>query len=160
MNRMPGAHPAACLIAGVLSMVACAGGDRGPGPPDLVIEGGWARAMPGGEGAGADVSSAAYFVVRNRGGTPDRLVGGTTAAARGLEIHESREESGVMRMRRVEAIEVPGGGVVELRPGGLHVMLVGLNRSLVEGDTLEVVLRFQRSGDLPVRLPVFLTGPH
>ncbi len=90
---------------------------------------------------------------------PDRLLGGETTVASALEIHESREEDGVMRMRPVEGIDLPPGGEAELRPGGLHVMLLGLTRSLMPGDTITLTLRFQRSGEVVVRVPVRLAGP-
>jgi hypothetical protein len=161
MSRFPAALGAASAFAALLVLVACAGGEREAGPAAPVVEGGWVRAMPAmGEGGGpTGSSSAAYFVLRSRSDTPDRLLAAGSAVASAVETHESREEGGVMRMRAVEGIDVPAGGRVELRPGGLHLMLVGLNRSLAEGDSVELTLRFREAGEVTVRLPVLLAGP-
>ncbi|MBD0274830.1 MAG: copper chaperone PCu(A)C, partial [Acetobacteraceae bacterium] len=64
----------------------------------------------------------------------------------------------VMRMRAVEVIEVPAGQTVTLRPGGLHLMLIGLALPLREGETVPVTLRFERAGVVPVELSVQAAG--
>jgi copper(I)-binding protein len=108
------------------------------------------------EGASTPTNSALYLLLRNRGGEADFLEGGWTSAAAAVELHESRMESGVMRMRRVEAVEVPPGGEAELKPGGLHIMLLDLQAPLSEGDSLSLTLHFRISGDLPLTVPVLL----
>ncbi len=99
-------------------------------------------------------TSAVYFVLRNRGGGPDRLVAARTEVAGVVEIHRSAIEDGVMRMRQVEGIEVPAGGEARLEPGGYHLMLIGVNRELREGDRFEVVLEFELSGTRTVEVEV------
>jgi len=99
-------------------------------------------------------SSAVYLQVRNPGPRADRLIGGESPSASRVEIHESRMEGDVMRMRRVEGLLVPGGGEVDLMPGGLHLMLLGLRESLIPGDTLSLTLDFERAGPVHVRVPV------
>lgn len=149
------------FLSGLLFAAAACSGGGPPAGPELEIEGAWVRAMPIPEASaeGAPMNTAAYLVLRNEGGTPDRLLGGVTAVASALELHESREEEGIMRMRPVEGIDLPPRGRVELRPGGLHLMLLGIDRPLAEGDTVELELRFQRSGTLSVRAPVRFAGP-
>jgi copper(I)-binding protein len=143
----------------VLSLVvalplACGKGEP-PGPPSLAVEEHWARATPlVTEGGGPGANSAVYLMVRNAGGTPDKLLGGATAVAAAAELHESRLEDGVMRMRRVDGVEIPPGGQVVLEPGGLHLMLVGLTEPLTEGDTLTLFLDFELSGRLEILVPV------
>ena len=56
----------------------------------------------------------------------------------------------VMKMRQVEFIEVPPGGSVELKPGGYHIMFIGLNTLLEQGDEVEITLVFENFGELPV----------
>ena len=64
----------------------------------------------------------------------------------------------VMRMRQVEAIEVPAGQRVELKPGGLHLMLMGLKQALPAGTRLPLKLRFERAGEVQVELAVEAAG--
>ena len=98
--------------------------------------------------------SAAYMVIHNKGAQPDRLVGVATDAAERTELHETKMESGVMKMQPVEGIDVPAGGSVELKPGGLHIMLIGLKRELKIGDQVELVLHFEKAGDIAVKAEV------
>ncbi len=70
-------------------------------------------------------------------------------------IHESREEDGVMRMIHVDAVELPAGETVTFRPGGLHVMIMGLKPDdLPLGGTLDAVLTFDRVGEVAVTFEV------
>ncbi len=141
-----------CIAAVVL--VSC-----GPAPgaqaPAITITDAWARpAMMSGDGHGMGMNSAVYFVVRNSGGQADRLIGASTAVAGRAELHETREEGGVMRMVPVPAVEIPAGGEVAFRPGGLHIMLMDLKRDLKVGDSFELTLRFERAGELKLSVPV------
>jgi copper(I)-binding protein len=63
-----------------------------------------------------------------------------------------------MRMREVDAIPVPARGAVTLRPGGLHLMLIGLTRPLAAGETVPVTLRFERAGEVQATLAVQAAG--
>jgi periplasmic copper chaperone A len=69
-----------------------------------------------------------------------KLVGASSPAAGVVEIHRSTTEGGVMRMRPVEAIELPAGQAVELRPGGYHVMLMQVPRPFREGEAVPITL--------------------
>jgi len=102
----------------------------------------------------AGANSAVYLVLENQGGGPDRLLGGETEAAAGVEIHESRLEDGIMRMRKVGEVEVPAGSRVDLSPGGIHLMLLDIREALVEGDSITLLLRFRESGSRSLRVPV------
>jgi copper(I)-binding protein len=138
---------------------ACGGGG-GSDAPEIQVDGGWARAMHLLEGEGeAGTNSAVYFLLRNEGRVTDRLTGGETLAAAAVEIHESRVVDDVMRMRKVHGLEIPPRGAVELKPGGVHLMLLGLTESLVAGEGLDLTLHFQRSGDLLVTVPVRFGPP-
>lgn len=156
-----------CLGASLFTLLPFCGGRDSVGAP-ILVEGAWARATPLLPGS-ADTpeaarpeapvtNSAAYLVVENRTDLPDWLLGGTSPAAGAVELHESRVEDGVMRMRPVDSLMVPGPGRAELRPGGLHFMLIGLTRPLVAGDTFDLSLRFRRAGRLEIRVPVRSPG--
>jgi len=126
-------------------------------PPEIQVLDAWARPRAvemGAEGVVPGSTSAVYLEIRNAGPKPDRLLGGETPAATSVEVHESLLEGDVMRMRRVEGVDLPGGAAVALRPGGLHIMLLDLRQALQEGDTLSLTLNFQRSGPLSLRVPV------
>jgi copper(I)-binding protein len=112
----------------------------------------------GAEGVLPGATSAVYLEIRNGSKVEDRLLGGETLVAGRVEVHESRLEGDVMRMRRVEGVGLPGGETVALRPGGLHIMLLDLRRSLEVGDTLSLTLTFLRSPPVLIRVPVRDSG--
>jgi copper(I)-binding protein len=64
----------------------------------------------------------------------------------------------VMRMRPVDGVEIRAGQTVTLRPGGFHLMLIGLSQPLRQGETVPVTLRFERAGDVQVALSVQAAG--
>jgi copper(I)-binding protein len=125
----------------------------------LAIEGEWIRAMPLVQGGGgAPVNSAAYLTILNHAGAPERLEGAETPRANRVEIHESVLTDDVMRMRELDGVDIPAGGSIELVPGGIHLMLMGLTQPLVEGEDVELTLHFQHSGDLVVTARVRATS--
>jgi copper(I)-binding protein len=110
---------------------------------DLVVENPWARES-------VTPTGAAYLTVRNGGDQDDRLIGVSAAVADRAELHSSTMQDGVMRMRPVEAAEVPAGGEAVLEPGGLHVMLIGLRAPLEEGSSFALTLEFEKAGEVEV----------
>ena len=135
-----------------LSLAAC-GADDTPEPlataGDILIEDGWARppAMPGG-------NAAAYFTLRNTGDTADRLIAAASALGP-TEIHQSiMSDDGVMSMQPVEGVDVPAGATVELLPGGLHLMFIGVADPPAPGDTVTLTLTFQNAGEITIDVPV------
>ena len=143
----------ALLLAG---LAACAAEPA----PRLSIQDPWARpaamtGMGGMEGGSMGGGNAAvYFTIINEGNATDTLVGASSDAAETAETHETRMEGDVMRMVPVPRIEVHAGGPTELKPGGLHLMLVGLKRDLNPGDTITVRLRFETSSEITVTTEV------
>jgi uncharacterized protein YcnI len=121
---------------------------------DLVITAPWVRATP----RGAPVAGG-YLTITNNGREPDRLVGGSFAAAGRFEVHEMSMEGGVMRMRPVaDGLEIKPGQTVELKPGGLHLMFMGLKEQLKAGDTVKGTLEFAKAGKVEVVYPVRSMG--
>lgn len=117
---------------------------------DLVIDHPVARATP----ANAPVSGG-YMTIRNTGEEGDRLVAGAADFAGKVEIHEMVMDGDVMKMREIEGgIEIPAGGEVVLKPGGLHVMFMQLDEQLEEGDELAATLTFEKAGDVTVTFDV------
>jgi len=77
-------------------------------------------------------------------GTNLWLVAVSSPAAGRAELHASSMEGGVMRMRAIESLELPGGKPVKLAPGGLHIMLLDLKQPLKGGDQVPVSLTVVR----------------
>jgi copper(I)-binding protein len=120
--------------------------------PALMMEGSAGASGGGmGEGMGIAGTGAVFMVLKNEGGEPDRLVGGQTGVAEVVEIHETVMEGEVMKMQMLaNGLEVPAKGEVPLKPGGSHMMLIGLKRDLVVGDTFSLDLQFEKSGTITV----------
>lgn len=115
----------------------------------ISIEGAWAR--PASEGR----MSAAYFLITNFEDEDDRLIGVRSDVARMVEIHESYEgENDMMGMREVPEIELPANETVRFEQGGLHIMLIQATRQLAEGDTFELTLEFENSGEQTIEVPI------
>jgi hypothetical protein len=107
---------------------------------------------------GSGSNSAAYMVLQNESDTPDALIAANTDVAETVELHTVVMEDNVMMMRPVEQIDIPASGETELRPGGFHVMLLGINQDLAEGDTVDLTLTFENAGDITVTAPVRQSG--
>lgn len=120
---------------------------------DLTIVSPWARATAPSAPAGA-----AFMAIENAGQGSDRLVAARSPAAERVEFHTHLTEGGIMRMRPVPAIEVPPSGKVELKPGEYHLMLIGLQRPLVKGESFPVTLSFERAGTVQVDVTVASIG--
>lgn len=125
--------------------------EAAPRAGELVVEQAWARQPLGKTGA-------AYVTVRNEGAAPDRLLGAATDVAERAELHASTMEDGVMRMRPLDAVEIHPGEPAVMRPGGTHIMLVGVTRPLEEGDRFPLTLRFERAGSVEVMVRVLGPG--
>jgi copper(I)-binding protein len=116
----------------------------------LKISAPWARATPKGASVGGG-----YLKITNTGNAPDRLVGGSTDIAKTFEVHEMSMENGVMKMRPVAGgIEIKPGQTVELKPGGYHVMFVGLKKQLMQGEHFKATLDFAKAGKVDVDFSV------
>ena len=114
----------------------------------------WTRATV----PGASVA-AGYLTIANKGTEADRLTGASTAAAEKVEIHEMRMDGDIMKMRALtEGVEIKPGETVTLKPGGEHLMMLGLKQRLLPGQTLAVTLSFAKAGQIAVVLPVQSVG--
>lgn len=128
-----------------------------PAGPDIQIEDAWARpATHTDMNTGMMGSTSAVFMsIRNKGKEADRLVGAQCTAAQTVEIHESVLENDVMQMRHLpDGLEIPAGGEVLLKPGGYHVMLIGVTRDIEVGEQLQVDLEFEKSGTTRIEAEV------
>ena len=94
-------------------------------------------------------SSAAYLKITNNGASDDRLIAAKAAIAKRVEIHSMEMDNGVMRMRAVDGgLVIAPGDSVTLAPGGLHIMLMGLTTDLAPGTQHEIILVFEKAGEI------------
>src|SRR5215510_14787226 len=114
----------------------------------------WTRATP----KGATVAGA-YMTLSNKGSAPDRLVSGSAAVAGQFEVHSMVMEQGVAKMRPVEGgLEIKPGETVELKPGAMHVMLMGLKQPLEKGQKVKGTLEFEKAGKVDIEYAVEALG--
>ncbi len=127
------------------------------GSPEITIENAWSwpvEAMQDDEGS-SHSTGVVYLTIFNKGGAADRLTAIQTEVAEVVEFHETRKDGDMMTMQRVDgAIEIPADGQVTFKPGGLHIMLIGLKQSLNPGDRFEMSLEFEQSGEVKVESEV------
>lgn len=96
-----------------------------------------------------------FMTIANGGKGADRLIGGLSPAAAKVEIHTMSMDGGVMRMRPVKnGLAIPAGGKLELKPGGYHIMLIGLKSPLERGKLVPLTLKFEKAGATTVNLKV------
>ena len=116
---------------------------------DLQVDHPWARAT-----AGNAPNGAAYLTVQNAGHHADRLVAAESPVAAKVELHTHTMDGGIMRMRRIDAVEVHPGEPAVFAPGGNHIMLLGLRKALKEGDEFPLTLTFANAGKVTVQVEV------
>jgi copper(I)-binding protein len=124
--------------------------------PAVDVAGAWARAVLQGQ-----ATSGAYMTLLAR--EPLTLVGASSPAAGIVELHEMKMEGDVMKMRAVDSLVLAPGKPLELKPGGLHFMLMDLKAPLRAATRIPLTLRFKdaqgRERKLGVSLPVAHAAP-
>ena len=143
----------AALAAVLAAAAVAAAGCAGPmGTPDLRL--GPARASVPAAGV-----SQLVLAIENAGDGDDRLVTATTDRALAVELHETivDDEGRAVMELRADGVDLPAGTTTRFRPGGLHLMLVVPDATVVLGGTLEVTLTFDRSPPVTVEVTVVPT---
>ncbi|MBB3981268.1 hypothetical protein GGR44_000915 [Sphingobium fontiphilum] len=125
--------PALALFS-LASLAAC--GDPAP----TYVDQAWIRVSPN-----ADSPSAGYFTVHG-GDAPVTLRGVLTDRAQRVEMHETINDGGMMKMQAVDSVDVPAKGTVTFAPGGKHIMLWGINPAAVEQGKMPLTFLFS-NGD-------------
>lgn len=116
---------------------------------DLTINDAMARAVP----PTAKIS-AAFMTLINNANTDLAVVSAESSVAEAVELHNNTMTDGKMKMRQVNQIDLPAKQTTELKPGGLHVMLIGLNKALVEGETIDLTLNFSDGSSEALEIPI------
>ena len=148
------------IIAALIPIVIFAGFSA-PSQADsqeILVDDVWARAS-----IGISRPGAAYLTIRNTGGKAVTLVGIETQIADRAEVHRTETDAnGVSSMAYVGDLSIAPGREVELKPGGLHIMLMGLKEPMLEGSRIKLELIFDDGGRIPVAVSVrgiAATGP-
>ena len=121
---------------------------------EMGVTNGWIRATPPNAKMGA-----AYLTVMNHQDQADALIGASSPLAEVVEIHNVKEENGMIKMYPVDFLEVPAKGMVMLKPGGYHIMLINLKQAPKLGELHTLILEFRQAPDLIVELPVQQSEP-
>ena len=119
----------------------------------IVIRDGWLQ-----EGPPSQKITAAYLVIENHSNADIALKSASTDAAEVIELHKMELVDGLMKMHRVDTIDIPAGGKTELKPGGFHLMVIGLKRTLKSGDQVRITLQFSNDLSKTITIPVKTRG--
>ena len=134
------------LIPAALLLASCGQS----GSPDIQIANAWARETVAGQ-----TSTAAYLTIPYDGSADDRLGGVSVPQPAKASVHATENSGGISRMREMTSgVAVPAGSTIEFSPGATHVMITALQAPLRRGQTLKLALRFEKSGERPIDVPV------
>ncbi len=146
--------PPRLTLAALLATVALAAQARDYKLGALEIVNPWTRATPA-----SAPSGGGFLVITNTGKTADRLIAVKSQTSGKVEIHEMKMDGNVMRMRELEkGLEIPPGGSVELKPGGYHIMFMGLKAPFEKDTRVPATLVFEKAGSIDVELSVVPLG--
>lgn len=137
----------ALLLLGTFAPLLHAAPAQATEAAPVVVEQAWIRATVKGQTA-----TGGFMTVTSATGAT--LLGFSSPAARSHQLHEMRMEGDVMRMRQIMSLPLPAGQAVQLQPGGLHLMLVGLKKPLQDGSMLPVELRLKTAAGKEVKVKV------
>lgn len=116
---------------------------------DIQAEDAYVRAVPP-----VSEVTAAFMLLHNNSQQDRKLVAASSPAARVVELHTHTAVDGVMQMRQVAQIDLPAQGVAELKPGGLHLMLIGLKQPLKANDRVQLSLSLDDGSMIELDVPV------
>lgn len=115
----------------------------------ISIEDAWVREVPE-----VNTTSAAYMKVVNNSDEERVLVSAQNNISEVTELHEMVMDGETMRMRKIDSIIIPARGSVDLKPGGLHIMLINLIQKTVEGEVVKLTLDFKSGESLEIEAPI------
>lgn len=131
------------LVLAMSLLLSACGAEKG-----IEIREAWARPAAQGE------NGAIYFVIHNDMREADELTGISSDIAEAIEVHESMLNGDVMQMHQLESVPLPAEAEIAFQPGGLHVMLIGIQNDLKIGDQVEITLHFKNSAGITLLVPV------
>jgi copper(I)-binding protein len=156
--------PATCLAASASGTINVAEDSQAAHKPDnmagmfapvsvgdLTITAAAIKAMTPGQPVGGG-----FLTIANKGGADDRLVSvSVSTGAKRVELHEMSMDNDIMTMRKLaDGLPLPAGQIVEMKPGGLHMMLMGVAAPYKAGDMVRATLTFEKAGTVEIDIPV------
>lgn len=117
-------------------------------PEEIEVHNAWVRPTAQGENAGV------YLTLHNHTAEDHELIGASSNVTDMAEIHESKMENDVMQMNMIPSLPIAADEEVSFAPGGLHIMLIGVNQELVLGEHIGVTLHFKNHDDIVVEVHV------
>jgi periplasmic copper chaperone A len=143
MKRFLAALAGLALLAGLPAAASAADADS------ITVTAPTVRLMPP-----SAMATAAFMVLHNGSDKDIKLIKAASPVAKVAELHTHINEGGVMKMRPVPAIDIKAKGETQLKPGGLHVMLINLNHPLKEGEKVAITLGFEDGSSKEIEAPV------
>lgn len=120
---------------------------------NIVINNAWVREVPPGSSV-----SAVYMQIQNSG-EDDSLIDISSGISESAELHTSKvDKDGVATMEMTTILEIPSNKSIELEPGGMHLMLIGLKETLVGKKSVSLKLVFDKAGEIKIEVPVKKSG--
>ena len=116
---------------------------------DLTVEKAHVRAVPEGM-----INSAAFMVIKNTSSHDRSIVGASSNISKVVELHTHKKEGGMMRMRQIDSIAVKANSETVLKPGGLHIMFIGLKQGLKVGEKVKLELKIDDGSKVNLTVPV------
>lgn len=99
-------------------------------------------------------TSASFLILKNSSDKEVALIKASSDVAKNVELHEHVHKDGMMEMRQVQKISIPANGTTELKPGGYHIMLIGLTRKIKSGDVIDLSLEFNDGSKQTIKAEV------
>jgi len=116
---------------------------------EITVENPYVRAVPPGQ-----MNSAAFMQLNNSGSEQVALISASSSIAKNVELHNHINADGIMKMRQVDKVNIAANGTASLQPGGYHIMLIGLNQDLTEGQEIDLKLQFSDGSEQALTIPV------
>jgi len=145
--------PTALLAVCVTLLTSLSLGAQEVRGSNIAVSGAYSKATVAGQ-----MASSGFMKITSTG-ISDQLVGVSSQVAGEVQLHSMSMEGNTMKMRQINSIDIPANSTVELTPGGLHLMFMGLKTQLKVGDTVKIKLKFASSGEVEVNLPVQAVSP-
>lgn len=137
------------IVLGVLTTLFSVVALAGSAADDIAVHNAYVRAVPPGT-----PNSAAFMNLMNNGSSDHAIVRAESGISKVVELHTHKMEGGMMKMTPVEKIGVGANAKTILKPGGLHVMFLGLKQDVKAGDKVEFKLIFEDGSETTVTAPV------
>jgi copper(I)-binding protein len=142
------------LIVCVFALPATAAEPGHEDSPDIHIENAWVRAMPP-----SQPNTAAYMSVKNHGNRSVQITGAYSEPRARVEMHTSVEAQGMVTMKQLRQVTVGPGEIVQFAPGGMHLMMLDLQRMPAAGEQVKLCLDFQSGASVCAQAEVRRASP-